>query len=97
MTVEELHAWRNEQRTHTLIDVREPAEHATSRIEGGRLIPLLKLQSQVSTLPKDQPIVVYCQSGGRSAIAVAMLKVQGFDARNLSGGIKAWKARIGGP
>jgi rhodanese-related sulfurtransferase len=37
--------------------------------------------------------VVHCQSGGRSAIATAMLKVQGIDARNLSGGIKAWKKR----
>ena len=44
---------------------------------------------------KDQTIVVYCQSGGRSLMAVGMLRLQGFDAKNLSGGIKAWKARIG--
>jgi len=90
MTVEELHQWRTEKRSHLLIDVREPSEHAAASIEGAMLIPLLQLQSNVKRLPKDQPIVVHCQSGGRSAIAVAMLKVQGFDARNLSGGIKAW-------
>jgi adenylyltransferase/sulfurtransferase len=90
MTVEELHQWRAEKRPHLLIDCREPSEHATASIEGAVLIPLRELQSNVKRLPKDQPIVVHCQSGGRSAIAVAMLKVQGFDARNLSGGIKAW-------
>jgi molybdopterin/thiamine biosynthesis adenylyltransferase/rhodanese-related sulfurtransferase len=90
MTVEELRQWRDEKRQHLLIDCREPSEHAASSIEGSVLIPLRELQSHVKRLPKDQPIVVHCQSGGRSAIAVAMLKVQGFDARNLSGGIKAW-------
>ena len=94
MTVEELNQWRLEQREHLLIDVREPSEHAVSRIEGARLIPLLHLQAHVKSLPKDRPIAVHCQSGGRSAVAVAMLRVQGFDARNVSGGIKAWKARI---
>ncbi len=94
MTVEELHQWRREKRPHFLIDVRQPSEHAAARIDGAILIPLAQLQSHVTRLPKDQPIVVHCQSGGRSAIAVGMLKIQGFDARNLSGGIKAWKARI---
>ena len=90
MTVDELHQWRADKRQHLLIDVREPSEHAANSIEGAMLIPLRELQSNVKRLPKDQPIVVHCQSGGRSAIAVAMLRVQGFDARNLSGGIKAW-------
>ena len=43
-------------------------------------------------IPKDQPVVVHCKSGGRSAIAVAILKVAGYDAHNLSGGIQAWEA-----
>lgn len=93
MTVDELIEWRRNAHPHVLIDVREPSEHATSRIDGARLIPLRQLQSQVSTLPKDRPIVVHCAVGGRSAVAVAMLKVQGFDARNLSGGIRAWQAK----
>ena len=94
MTPAELHQWRAEGRPHLLIDVREPGEHAASRIEGAQLIPLGQLLSNVKKLPKDQPVVVHCQSGGRSAIAVGLLKVQGFDARNLSGGIKAWKRQF---
>jgi adenylyltransferase/sulfurtransferase len=93
MTAEELQRWRTEKRPHLLIDVREPSEHAATSIEGAILIPLRELQSNVKRLPKDQPIVVHCQSGGRSAIAVGMLKLQGFDARNLSGGIRAWNRR----
>jgi sulfur-carrier protein adenylyltransferase/sulfurtransferase len=93
MTVDELIEWRRNAHPHVLIDVREPSEHATSRIEGARLIPLRQLQSQVNSLPKDRPVVVHCAVGGRSAVAVAMLKVQGFDARNLSGGIRAWQAK----
>jgi adenylyltransferase/sulfurtransferase len=93
MTVDEFAQWRRERRQHVLIDVREPSEHAASRIEGAELIPLRQLPSQIKRLPTDQPIVVHCQSGGRSAVAVAMLRIQGFDARNLSGGIRAWNRR----
>ena len=94
MTVEELDQWRREKRPHYLLDVREQSEYASSRIEGAQLIPLLQLQANLKHLPKDQPVVVYCQSGGRSMMAVGMLRLQGFDARNVSGGIKAWKARV---
>jgi len=93
MTVDELQEWRQAGKPHVLVDVREPSEHAASSIDGSTLIPLRQLQSRLKDLPKDRPIVVHCQSGGRSAIAVAMLKVQGFDAHNLSGGIKAWNRR----
>jgi adenylyltransferase/sulfurtransferase len=94
MTVEQLHQWRTEGHPHLLIDVREPSEHAAVSIEGAELIPLRSLPSRASSLPKDRPIVVHCQTGGRSAIAVAMLVVLGFTAHNLSGGIKAWRSRI---
>ena len=52
MTVEELRQWRDEQRPHLLIDVREPGEHAANRIEGAQLIPLRELQSNVKRLPE---------------------------------------------
>ena len=55
-------------------------------------IPLRQLPEQLGALPKDQPVVVHCQVGGRSALAVAMLRSQGYDAHNLSGGIQAWEA-----
>ena len=94
MKVEELDEWRKSGRPHLLIDVREPSEHAVNRIDGAILIPLRSLQGSLSRIPKDQPVVIHCKSGGRSAIATVMLKLQGYDARNLSGGIQAWESRI---
>ena len=97
VTVDELHRWRSEGKPHLLIDVREPSEHAVNRIDGSILIPLRQLPGQLGSIPKGQPIVVHCKSGGRSAIAVAILKVAGYDARNLSGGIQAWESRATQP
>jgi molybdopterin/thiamine biosynthesis adenylyltransferase/rhodanese-related sulfurtransferase len=94
VTVEELHEWRARGRAHALIDVREPSEHAICRIDGARLVPLNELQRRLDLLPRDRPVVVHCKSGGRSARAAAMLRSRGYDARNLSGGILAWAARV---
>ena len=91
MTPEQLHNWRTEGRQHLLIDVREPSEHALNRIDGALLIPLRQLPMRLKDVPKGQPVVVHCKSGGRSAIAVAMLKLKGYEAHNLSGGIQAWE------
>jgi adenylyltransferase/sulfurtransferase len=94
MTVEELRDWRASGKPHVLVDVREPSEHAEDRIDGSVLIPLGKALTNPGKLPKDQPIVVHCKMGGRSAVAVATLRLRGYDAHNLSGGILAWRSRI---
>ncbi|MEZ5316304.1 MAG: molybdopterin-synthase adenylyltransferase MoeB [Vicinamibacterales bacterium] len=95
MTVTEYRTWRDEGRTHTLIDVREPFEHQASRIDGAILIPLGTLMDQLALVPGDRPVVVHCKSGARSARAVGMLRARGYDAVNLSGGIDEWR-RTGG-
>ena len=94
MTVEELKAWRDTGATHTLIDVREPAEHAICAIDGAILIPMNQVASHLDVLPKDRPIVVQCKVGARSAQITAQLRARGYDARNLTGGILAWISRI---
>jgi adenylyltransferase/sulfurtransferase len=87
----ELGAWRDARVPHMLVDVREPSEHAVTAIDGAVLIPSGVLDENLSLLPKDRPVVVHCQSGGRSSRAVARLRAIGYDARNLAGGIRAWK------
>lgn len=77
-----------------VVDVREPHEHAYSRIDGARLIPLATLHHAIGTLPRDSEIVVYCHHGIRSAHAVDMLRRAGFPARNLSGGIDRWSVEV---
>lgn len=91
MTVDELHQWRESGHPHMLIDVREPFEHASANIEGALLIPMGEVMSQLEALPTDRPVVVQCQSGGRSARVTAALRAKGYDAVNLAGGIQAWK------
>src|SRR5947209_8333108 len=75
-----------------LIDVREPEEYDAGRIATGRLVPLGDLAAQASTISRDQPIVFYCRSGSRSAMATAAFRQAGFDAHNMAGGLLEWAA-----
>ena len=95
ITAQELDQWRKTQQPHFLLDVREPYEHAAARIDdAATLIPMRQVPSSLDQLPRDQTIVVYCHSGVRSANITSLLRAEGFDARNLVGGILAW-ARLG--
>ncbi|GIW29733.1 MAG: transferase [Meiothermus sp.] len=73
------------------VDVREAEEFANSRIPGAKLVPLSEFAGRAAELPEDEPVVLYCRSGGRSAQAAAWLAAKGY-ARvlNLDGGILAW-------
>jgi rhodanese-related sulfurtransferase len=75
-----------------LVDVREPYEHEAGRIAGARHIEFAKLSQEASSLGKDKPVVFYCRSGGRSAVATQAFRASGFDARNMAGGLLAWDA-----
>jgi molybdopterin/thiamine biosynthesis adenylyltransferase/rhodanese-related sulfurtransferase len=91
MTVQELHQWRTSGHAHMLIDVREPFEHASAKIDGAVLIPMNTVMDHLDQLPKDRTVVVQCQSGARSARVTAALRAKGYDAVNLTGGIQAWR------
>jgi len=74
-----------------LVDVRTAPEVARGRIEGADVIELSTLPSAVERLASDEPLVLYCHSGGRSAQACNYLAQRGFkDLYNLEGGITAW-------
>ena len=88
-----------------LLDVREPAEFDTGPIAGAVNIPRGVLEFQVDAHPavanvsdpalshKQQSIVVYCRTGGRSALAALNLQRMGFsDVRSIAGGITDWAA-----
>jgi rhodanese-related sulfurtransferase len=44
----------------------------------------------VDTLDRERPVVFYCRSGSRSALAAQAFAAAGFEAHNLDGGLKAW-------
>jgi adenylyltransferase/sulfurtransferase len=78
-----------------LIDVREPFEYEIARIDGAKLIPLGEITERLDELSGEQPIVVHCHSGKRSAQAAQLLQQRGFaNVYNLEGGIDAWSDQI---
>jgi len=73
-----------------LLDVREPAEYAAGHLPEALLMPLGELEARAAELPAG-PLVVYCQRGGRSARAAALLRELGRpDVHELAGGYEAW-------
>jgi rhodanese-related sulfurtransferase len=75
-----------------LIDVRETGEYQAGRIAGARHIPLAQLPAEVGDLDRERPIVFYCRSGSRSAMATEAFRGAGFDAHNMAGGLLDWEA-----
>lgn len=77
-----------------LLDVRTPQEFngPLGHIEGAILIPVQVLADSVKSLEKykDKTVVVYCRSGNRSQVGTRILNENGFDAINMTGGMKEW-------
>ncbi len=78
-----------------VIDVCEPNEFAAGHVGGAKNIPLADLEAKLATTVKNKalPLILVCQSGARSARAVAIAKKLGFEqAQSLGGGLASWKA-----
>ncbi|MGO9961267.1 MAG: rhodanese-like domain-containing protein [Solirubrobacteraceae bacterium] len=75
-----------------LIDVRQADEHEAGRIAGARLIELSRLSEEAATIDRSRPVVFYCRSGGRSAMAVEAFEQSGYEAHNMTGGLLDWQA-----
>jgi len=74
-----------------VVDVRTPQEYMQGHLKGAINIPLSDLSLRMGELEKDRPILVYCQTGYRSAQASSILVKAGFvKIYNLEGGIMAW-------
>jgi rhodanese-related sulfurtransferase len=80
-----------------VLDVREPAEFAAGSLPGAVNIPRGLLEFQIGNHPafrgaEASPFLVYCQSGGRSALAAEVLQKLGYSQPvSLAGGFKAWQ------
>jgi hydroxyacylglutathione hydrolase len=76
----------------TVIDVRATSEWDEGHIPGVRNIPLGHIAEHADELPREGPLVLHCQGGGRSSIAASVLKGKGFEnVANLAGGFQAWE------
>ena len=76
-----------------VIDVREPYEREAGRIPGDSAhVELDRLSEEAGSIDRERPVVFYCRSGSRSALAAQAFASAGYDAHNLDGGLKAWVA-----
>jgi rhodanese-related sulfurtransferase len=98
-------AYTAQQKGATYIDVRSSAEFAAGRAAGAINVPLLDNDEDTGQLmpnpdfvrvmranfPSDAPLLVGCQTGGRSGRAAQILEAFGFThVTNLLGGYDAW-------
>ena len=74
-----------------LLDVREPYEIPARALAASVNIPLAALPARLDDVPRTRDVVVYCESGARSARALAILQAAGHArASHLAGGIARW-------
>lgn len=73
---------------HFLIDVREEVECINNVLKNSINIPLTKLRNSLNSIPKDKEIWVYCAVGLRGYLACRFLSQNGYNVKNIAGGIK---------
>ena len=79
-----------------LLDVREPWEFETARIEGAKNIPMGDIPARANQeLDPDAHIVVVCHHGVRSLTVTNWLRQQGFEkVQSMRGGIDGWARTV---
>jgi rhodanese-related sulfurtransferase len=79
-----------------LIDVRERGEWSEVHAPTALLLPMSELQERWAEIsPDDDPAIIVCHSGYRSANVTAALEKAGIPAVSVAGGMVAWEA-VGG-
>ena len=97
LTAPELAAWLADtsREKPVLLDVREPWEFQTCRIEGSVPIPMNSIPARMQELDDETPIVCICHHGARSMSVAAFLERNGFtQVTNLTGGVHAWALQV---
>jgi rhodanese-related sulfurtransferase len=78
-----------------LLDVREPWEYETAKIEGSVLVPMGDIPGRVQELDPEAHIVTICHAGMRSMNVAVWLRNQGIEkVQSLRGGIDAWSREV---
>lgn len=91
LSVQEAAVWMETDNTFVL-DVRGFDEFAAGHAAPAVCIPLPDLERRAGEIPAGRPVLVMCQSGGRSALAAARLRALGMDnITDVTGGFQAWQ------
>lgn len=79
-----------------VIDARDAGQFAKSHIPGAINIEWRQVLAKRTSIPKDRPVLIYCNSGSLSAQAGFAMRVAGWDnLRILQGGFDEWRAKGG--
>jgi len=86
----------DEWKKMVVIDARDAGQFAKSHIPGAINMDWRQVLAKRNTIPKDKPVLIYCNTGSLSAQAGFALRVAGWDnLRILQGGMEEWKAKGG--
>ena len=92
MTTQQLNPRQSQESGRLIVDVRGQSEREEESIPGSRHAFLGDILKQMNNVPRDQPLVLQCGSGSRSAIGASVLQAAGFtDVANMKGGIDGWR------
>ena len=96
VSYEELQAKLAKKENFVLLDVRTPEEFAEGHIRGSVLLPYDQVEQKTASLfpNNDKPIIAYCSSGRRSAIAAVTLRGLGYKDVKDFGGISRWQGEL---
>jgi rhodanese-related sulfurtransferase len=93
----ELAAWLADagREKPVLLDVREPWEFDTARIEGAQLMPMREVPARLGELDPAKEVVAICHHGARSQQVAMFLEKNGFArVHNLQGGVDGWSRSV---
>ena len=83
------------ERRPCVIDVRSKQEFASGAIPDAVNLPIDELREHLDELPRDRPLIAYCQVGMRGYLATRLLEQHGFEVANLSGGYQSYQQLVG--
>ncbi len=85
-----------ESEDYTILSVRRAEDFAAGHIAGAINIPFgVGMQESFSTIPTDKPVIVNCYTGQTSSQTLAVLRMLGFEAYSLSGGVGSVESGAG--
>lgn len=87
---------REDWKRFHVIDARDKEQYAKEHIPGAVNLEWRQVIAQRQSIPKDKPVLIYCNTGSLSAQAGFALRLAGYDnVRILQGGFAEWKAKGG--
>jgi rhodanese-related sulfurtransferase len=87
---------KNEYAKMMVIDARDAAQYAKEHIPGAVNIEWRQVIAKSGDIPKNKPVLIYCNTGSLSAQAGFALRVSGWEnVRILQGGFSEWQSKGG--